>query len=273
MLWARHDRRDTFHRSLGDRGPGRAGRVPGPGVRRQRRPPRPPGQAPGPARRGRQLPRPPSPPPATGATGDLGQPVHRWTCRRPADGGVIGPYKLVEVIGEGGMGTVWLAQQQEPVKRLVALKVIKAGMDSRQVLARFEAERQALALMDHPNIAKVLDAGATPDGPAVLRHGAGQGRPDHQVLRRAAAHPAGAAGTVRPGLPGGPARPPEGGHPPRPQAVERPGRPVRRPAGAEGDRLRRRQGDRPAAHREDAGHRAGGGGRDAGVHVARSRRS
>ncbi len=79
-------------------------------------------------------------------------------------GTVIGPYKLVEVIGEGGMGTVWLAQQTEPVKRLAALKVIKAGMDSRQVLARFEAERQALALMDHPHIAKVLDAGATPDG-------------------------------------------------------------------------------------------------------------
>jgi serine/threonine protein kinase len=73
----------------------------------------------------------------------------------------IGPYKLIEVIGEGGMGAVYLAQQTEPVKRLVALKVIKAGMDSRQVLARFEAERQALALMDHPNIAKVLDAGTT----------------------------------------------------------------------------------------------------------------
>ncbi len=79
-------------------------------------------------------------------------------------GGVVGPYKLVEVIGEGGMGTVWLARQQEPVKRLVALKVIKAGMDSKSVLARFEAERQALALMDHPHIARVLDAGATPDG-------------------------------------------------------------------------------------------------------------
>jgi len=79
-------------------------------------------------------------------------------------GTVIGPYKLVEVIGEGGMGTVCLAQQSQPVKRLVALKVIKSGMDSRQVVARFEAERQALALMDHPNIAKVLDGGVTPDG-------------------------------------------------------------------------------------------------------------
>ena len=62
----------------------------------------------------------------------------------------IGPYKLLEQIGEGGMGAVWMAEQQEPVRRLVALKVIKAGMDSAQVVARFEAERQALALMDHP---------------------------------------------------------------------------------------------------------------------------
>lgn len=81
-----------------------------------------------------------------------------------AAGTTIDHYKLVEQIGEGGMGEVWLAQQQEPVKRLVALKVIKSGMDSRAVLARFEAERQALAIMDHPNIAKVLDAGATPAG-------------------------------------------------------------------------------------------------------------
>ncbi len=75
-----------------------------------------------------------------------------------------GRYKLLEQIGEGGMGTVWMAQQAEPVKRLVALKLLKAGMDSKQVIARFEAERQALALMDHPNIAKVHDAGTTPDG-------------------------------------------------------------------------------------------------------------
>jgi tetratricopeptide (TPR) repeat protein/tRNA A-37 threonylcarbamoyl transferase component Bud32 len=79
-------------------------------------------------------------------------------------GTVVGPYKLIEQIGEGGMGTVWMAQQTEPVKRRVALKLIKAGMDSKQVLARFEAERQALALMDHPNIAKVHDAGTAADG-------------------------------------------------------------------------------------------------------------
>jgi serine/threonine protein kinase/Tfp pilus assembly protein PilF len=76
----------------------------------------------------------------------------------------IGPYTLVQQIGEGGMGTVFLAHQHEPLRRSVALKVIKAGMDSRQVIARFEVERQALALMDHPNIARVLEAGTTETG-------------------------------------------------------------------------------------------------------------
>jgi serine/threonine protein kinase/tetratricopeptide (TPR) repeat protein len=76
----------------------------------------------------------------------------------------VGPYKLLEQIGEGGMGTVWMAEQTDPIQRRVAVKVIKAGMDSKQVLARFEAERQALALMEHPNIAKVLDAGRTSSG-------------------------------------------------------------------------------------------------------------
>ncbi len=76
----------------------------------------------------------------------------------------IGPYKLLQQLGEGGMGTVFLAEQEEPVRRRVALKIIKAGMDSAHVIARFEQERQALALMDHPNIAKVLDAGTTASG-------------------------------------------------------------------------------------------------------------
>jgi serine/threonine protein kinase len=79
-------------------------------------------------------------------------------------GTVIGPYTLMEPLGEGGMGVVYVAEQTQPVRRKVALKVIKPGMDSRQVVARFEAERQALALMDHPNIAKVHDAGTTPGG-------------------------------------------------------------------------------------------------------------
>jgi len=77
---------------------------------------------------------------------------------------IIGRYKLLQPIGEGGMGVVWMAEQREPVKRRVALKIIKLGMDTRQVIARFEAERQALALMDHPHIARVLDAGATETG-------------------------------------------------------------------------------------------------------------
>jgi serine/threonine protein kinase/tetratricopeptide (TPR) repeat protein len=96
------------------------------------------------------------------ARSDVGATIDQPTTASP--GTVIGPYKLVEEIGEGGMGSVWMAQQQEPVKRLVAVKLIKAGMDSKQVIARFEAERQALALMDHPNIARVLDAGTTGAG-------------------------------------------------------------------------------------------------------------
>src|SRR3954470_8357164 len=76
----------------------------------------------------------------------------------------IGRYKLLQQVGEGGCGVVYMAEQEEPVRRRVALKVIKLGMDTKSVIARFEAERQALALMDHPNIAKVLDAGATETG-------------------------------------------------------------------------------------------------------------
>src|SRR5436190_12507588 len=76
----------------------------------------------------------------------------------------IGRYKILQQIGEGGCGIVYLAEQEEPVRRRVALKVIKLGMDTKSVIGRFEVERQALALMDHPNIAKVLDAGATETG-------------------------------------------------------------------------------------------------------------
>src|SRR3984885_9425052 len=76
----------------------------------------------------------------------------------------IGRYKLLQQIGEGGCGVVYMAEQEEPIRRRVALKVIKLGMDTKNVIARFEAERQALALMDHPNIAKVFDAGATETG-------------------------------------------------------------------------------------------------------------
>jgi serine/threonine protein kinase/Flp pilus assembly protein TadD len=94
-------------------------------------------------------------------------PAFTATVAQPSDerpGERIGPYKLLERIGEGGMGIVWMAEQTQPVQRKVAVKIIKAGMDTRQVIARFEAERQALALMDHPNIAKVFDAGTTDTG-------------------------------------------------------------------------------------------------------------
>ncbi len=85
-------------------------------------------------------------------------------CDSDLPAGGIGPYKLIEKIGEGGFGLVFVAEQQAPVKRKVALKLIKPGMDSREVIARFEAERQAVAMMDHPNIARVLDAGTTDSG-------------------------------------------------------------------------------------------------------------
>src|SRR5438552_3838266 len=90
--------------------------------------------------------------------GDTATPVH------DAPGTLIGPYKLLEQIGEGGFGIVFMAEQTQPIRRRVALKVLKPGMDTRQVVARFEAERQALALMDHPNIAHVLDGGETASG-------------------------------------------------------------------------------------------------------------
>jgi serine/threonine protein kinase/tetratricopeptide (TPR) repeat protein len=97
--------------------------------------------------------------PAVRATGGR---LERGTVEK--SGTMIGPYKLLQLIGEGGMGAVYMAEQERPVRRRVALKIIKLGMDTKRVIARFEAERQALAMTDHPNIAKVLDAGATETG-------------------------------------------------------------------------------------------------------------
>jgi serine/threonine protein kinase/tetratricopeptide (TPR) repeat protein len=107
------------------------------------------------------------PPGEAGATGDQARATETEApSGEPPEGpgSHVGRYRLLEEIGEGGMGSVWMAQQTEPVRRLVAVKLIKPGMDSRAVLARFEAERQALALMDHPNIAKVHDAGTAEGG-------------------------------------------------------------------------------------------------------------
>jgi tetratricopeptide (TPR) repeat protein/serine/threonine protein kinase len=108
-------------------------------------------------------------PPAAGPDATVGhEPEDGPTADRPAagesPGAVIGPYKLLDRIGEGGFGVVYMAEQTHPVRRKVALKVLKPGMDTKQVVARFEAERQALAILDHPNIAPVFDGGTTPAG-------------------------------------------------------------------------------------------------------------
>ncbi len=101
----------------------------------------------------------------------------RVACGGERPGDRIGPYKLLERLGEGGCGVVYVAEQQEPVRRRVALKVIKLGMDTRSVVARFEAERQALALMDHPNIARFLDAGVTGAAKSEIRNPKSEGSP------------------------------------------------------------------------------------------------
>ena len=91
--------------------------------------------------------------------------------------------RLLQRLGDGGCGAVYMAEQELPVRRRVALKVIKLGMDTESVIARFETERQMLAIMDHPNIAQVLDAGATDDGPSLFRHGVGERDKNHRLLR------------------------------------------------------------------------------------------
>ena len=123
---------------------------------------------------------------------------------------IAGRYTLERRIGEGGMGEVWVAKQTEPVKRSVALKLIKPGMDSRAVLQRFEQERQALALMDHPNIAKVLDGGMTPNGQPFFVMELVNGLPLTKFCDEAKLATERTPGTVRADLPGGAARPSEG---------------------------------------------------------------
>ena len=197
-------------------------------------------------------------------------------CLLNSPGTQIGPYKLLQQIGEGGMGVVYMAEQTEPVRRRVALKIIKPGMDTRQVIARFEAERQALALMDHPNIAKVLDAGtAAPDESPYA------GRPyfvmelvkgvpitqycdEHHLTPRQrlelfvpvcqAIQHAHQKGIIHRDI-----------KPTNVLVAE-----YDEQAGAQGDRLRRGQGDRPAADRKDDVHRVRPDRRHAGVHEPRA---
>ena len=194
---------------------------------------------------------------------------------RPGGSGVgqviAGRYTLLEVLGEGGMGTVYRADQTEPVKRQVALKLIKIGMDSRAVLARFDAERQALALMDHPNIARVYDGGTTAAGQPFFVMELVSGEPITEYCDRKRLPVRARLELFVAGLPGRAARPPEGDHPPRPEAQQRDGHRGGRPAHAQGHRLRRRQGDGIQAHRPEPGRHRGDR-RHADVHVARAGR-
>ena len=112
-------------------------------------------------------------------------------------------YRLLEEIGEGGMGDVWVAEQLQPVRRRVAIKLIKPGMDSRQVLSRFELERQALALMDHPNIAKVLDGGVTDEGHPFFAMEFVKGVPITEYCDSVPGQRRRASPSFRAGLPGG----------------------------------------------------------------------
>ena len=145
----------------------------------------------------------------------LGSPVIEPTIDQPLaerPGTQIGPYKLIEEIGEGGMGVVYVAAQKEPVRRKVALKIIKPGMDTREVIARFAAEEQALAMMDHPNIAKVFDAGTTESGRPYFVMELGERSAPHPVLRRQQLDNRAASGTLRASLSRGSACASEGYH-------------------------------------------------------------
>ena len=135
----------------------------------------------------------------------------------------IGPYRVIRVLGQGGMGIVYEAEQLEPLRRTVALKVIKLGMDTRDILARFEAERQALAVMDHPNIAKALDAGTTEAGRPYFVMELVQGVPITEYCDRTSLTHARTARLFLPVCHARPARPSEGRHPPRSQAHEHSG--------------------------------------------------
>jgi serine/threonine protein kinase len=156
-------------------------------------------------------------------------------------GRTIGPYKLLEQIGEGGFGIVFMAEQTSPVRRRVALKIVKPGMDSRRIVARFEAERQALALMEHANIARVLDAGQTESGRPYFVMELVRGTPLTEFCDQNRLPPR-TVGAVSFRLPGGSARARQGDRSPRSEALERARDDARRYASGQSDRLRHRQG-------------------------------
>ena len=132
----------------------------------------------------------------------------------------FGPYRFLQRLGEGGMGEVWLAEQLRPVRRQVAIKVVKAGMDTAQVVARFEAERQALAVMDHPAIAKIFDGGTTPEGRPYFAMEYVRGEAITSYCDRQRLPIQRAPRAVHPALRRRPACAPEGHHSPRPEAVQ-----------------------------------------------------
>ena len=143
-------------------------------------------------------------------------------------GTIIGPYKLLQQLGEGGFGVVFMAEQEKPVRRKVALKIIKPGMDSKQVVARFEAERQALALMDHPNIARVFDGGTTDSGRPYFVMELVKGTPITEFCDKHRLTPRERLELFIPVCQAVQHAAPEGDHPPRHQAVQRVGDDVRR---------------------------------------------
>ena len=181
---------------------------------------------------------------------------------------IAGRYTLQQKIGEGGMGEVWVAKQTEPVKRKVALKLIKTGMDSRAVLARFEQERQALAMMDHPNIARVLDGGLTPSGQPFFVMELVNGLPLTKFCDEARLTPKERLELFVPICQAVQHAHQKGNRPPRPEASQHPGHDHRRQADPQGDRLRRGQGDGRQADRRVAVNAVRRGRRHARVHVA-----
>ena len=140
----------------------------------------------------------------------------------------IGPYQLRQKVGEGGMGEVWMAEQIAPIRRQVAVKIIKAGMDTARVIARFDAERQALALMDHPAIATVFDGGATAEGRPYFAMEYVRGEPITAYCDRYRLSTHERLELFVQRLRGRAARAPEGRDSPRPEALERPGHGQRR---------------------------------------------